>query len=76
MCCLRYEQDTYEYEIARTPSVESTVKTPDGVGVVTESHPLSGYIKVRFENKDETTVKAYHRDNVKVIKAHKNVDKE
>ena len=76
MCCLRYEQDTYEYEIARTPAVDSTVKTPDGVGVVVEAHPLSGNLKVRIGEKDESTLKFYHRDNVKVIRNPKNTDKE
>ena len=76
MCCLRYEQDTYEYEIARTPSVDSTVKTPDGVGVVIESHPLSGLLKVKIGDKDDSTIKIHHRDDVKVLRAHKNTDKE
>ena len=76
MCCLRYEQDTYEYEIARTPAVDATVKTPDGVGVVTETHPLSGLIKVKITNNDEHTVKVFHRDNVKVLSSPKKVEKE
>ena len=76
MCCLRYEQDTYEYEIARTPAVDSTVKTPDGIGTVTECHPLSGMIKVRIGDKDEQTLKIYHRDNVKVINSPKKAEKE
>lgn len=76
MCCLRYEQDTYEYEIARTPAVDSTVKTPDGVGVVIETHPLSGNLKVRIGEKDESTVKLYHRDDVKIIHSRKNTDNE
>ena len=76
MCCLRYEQDTYEYEIARTPAVDTKVKTPDGVGVVIESHPLSGNLKIRLGENDETTVKIYHRDDVKVIHSRKNTDKE
>ena len=76
MCCLRYEQDTYEYEIARTPAVDSTVKTPDGVGTVTESHPLSGMLKVRIDDKDESTIKIYHRDDVKLMHSQKKVDKE
>ena len=76
MCCLRYEQDTYEYEIARTPAVDSTVKTPDGVGVVIESHPLSGLLKVKIGDKDDSTIKIHHRDDVKVLRAHKNTDKE
>lgn len=76
MCCLRYEQDTYEYEIARTPAVDSSVKTPDGVGVVIESHPLSGNLKVRLGDKDDSTIKFYHRDNVKLIQSKKNAEKE
>lgn len=76
MCCLRYEQDTYEYEIARTPAVDSTVKTPDGIGTVIESHPLSGLLKVRIGNQEDSTIKIHHRDNVKLIHSNKNTDKE
>ena len=76
MCCLRYEQETYEYEIARTPAVDATVKTPDGIGTVIESHPLSGMLKVRIGDKDDQTVKIYHRDTVKVLNSPKKVDKE
>lgn len=75
MCCLRYEQESYEYEIARTPAVDSNVKTPDGVGVVTETHPLTGYIKVKITNKDGESIKAYHRDNVKIIHSQKKSEK-
>ncbi len=76
MCCLRYEQDTYEYEIARTPAVDSHVKTPDGAGVVIETHPLTGLIKVRFDDKAGEAPKVYHRDNVKIIHSQKNTNKE
>ena len=76
MCCLRYEQDTYEYEIARTPAVDSTVKTPDGIGTVIESHPLSGLLKVRIGDKEDSTVKIHHRDNVKIIHSNKSANKE
>ncbi len=76
MCCLKYEQETYEYEISRTPAVDTTVKTPDGVGVVTETHPLTGLLKVKFTNKDGDSIKAYHRDDVKIIRSNKNSDKE
>ena len=76
MCCLRYEQESYEYEIARTPAVDSTVKTSDGIGVVIETHPLTGFIKVKLNDKDGEAPKLYHRDDVKIIKSHKNGDKE
>ncbi|MBO6053844.1 MAG: stage 0 sporulation family protein [Clostridia bacterium] len=64
MCCLRYEHETYEAEIARTPPVDSTVKTPDGIGQVTEISPLTGFVKVRIRE----DVKAYHRDDLTVLR--------
>ena len=63
MCCLRFEHETYEAEIARTPPVDSTVKTRDGVGVVTEISPLTGFIKVKLGD----DIKPYHRDDVKLL---------
>ena len=69
MCCLRYEHDTYEAEIARTPPVDSTVKTSDGVGTVTEINPLQGLIKVKFA---DGNIKQFHRrDVIQVKQVHK-----
>lgn len=67
MCCLRYEHDTYEYEIARTPAVDTQVTTPDGVGVVVEARPLSGTVKVRLTGKDGEAPKLYNRADVKPL---------
>lgn len=67
MCCLRYEHETYEEEIRRTPPVDSIVKTPDGTGTVCETSPLTGYIKVRFNGQNDM-IKAYHRDDVVIQK--------
>ena len=67
MCCLRYEHETYAEEIKLTPPVDSKVKTPDGVGVVTEMNPLAGKIKVRLEDKPDQQPKSYHRDEVTVL---------
>ena len=71
MCCLRFEHDTYVQEIRRTPPVDSTVKTPDGVGQVTEIAPLTGMIKVKIDE----SIKAYHRDNVKILSMPKGKNK-
>ena len=64
MCCLRFEHETYEQEIARTPPIDATVKTPDGIGTVTEISPLTGYVKVRLGD----DIKPYHRDVLTVLK--------
>ncbi|MGN1409520.1 MAG: stage 0 sporulation family protein [Eubacteriales bacterium] len=66
MCCLRYEHETYEAEIAKTPPIDSSVKTSDGVGVVTEMSPLQGTIKVKLP---DGTIKQYNRRDVIPVKA-------
>jgi cell fate regulator YaaT (PSP1 superfamily) len=72
MCCLRYEHDTYEYEIKRTPPVDSLVRTVDGVGVVTEINPLAATIKVKLTASPDTPPKSYKRDEVTVLKKKEN----
>ena len=74
LCCLRYEHETYEEAIRNTPSVGSIVKTSDGEGVVIETKPLAGEIRVRIESNDKEAVKLYKCKEVKVLKhGHKNV---
>lgn len=68
MCCLRYEYDTYVVESSVTPKVDAIVETPDGDGVVTESMPLKGIVKVALD-KDPTVIRVYHRDDL-TVKGH------
>lgn len=71
MCCLRYENDTYEEEIKKTPRVGSIVSTPSGKGLVVDSNPLAGIIKVSLDaNKDASPVQ-FIREQVKVISTKK-----
>ena len=66
MCCLKYEQDAYEYLNSLTPSVGSTVKTPEGNAVVTEVNLITGYLTVRLSDSDSLPFKI-HRDEVKPL---------
>jgi len=77
MCCLRYEHETYEEAIKNTPPIGSTVKTPGGNGVVIETNPLAGQIKVRLEDKPESP-KNYSVADVSLLylKNHKTNDNE
>ncbi len=68
MCCLRYEHETYEEEIRRTPAVDSVVETPDGAGLVISNHPLKGTVTVRLTEHTDEPPKVYHRDTVKVLR--------
>ena len=67
MCCLRYEHETYTQEIKKTPPVDSKVKTPDGIGTVTEISPLAAKIKVRLDDKPDQPPRSFSRDDVTVI---------
>ena len=67
MCCLQYEYSTYVEESKRTPPVESTVKTREGVGVVTESNPLAGTIKVKLQDKPDMAPVLFKRDEVTLL---------
>lgn len=69
MCCLRYEHKTYEEEIRLTPPQDAVVKTPDGIGTVCETSPLTGMIKVKLNDSDGLP-KPYHRDAVQVLSRH------
>ena len=67
MCCLRFENGVYEEEQKRTPPVDSKVSTPDGVGYVKETAPLTGMCKVVLSDKNGEIIKTYHRDRLKVL---------
>ena len=47
MCCLAYEQKSYEYLNSITPQPGSVVRTPDGEGTVLEANVVAGTLKVR-----------------------------
>ncbi len=66
MCCLKYEQDAYEYLNSLTPSVGSTVKTPEGNAVVTDVNLITGYLTVRLSDSDSLPFKI-HRDEVQPL---------
>ena len=71
MCCLRYESDTYAEEIRKTPPVDATVQTPDGVGRVVSSTPLAGKIRVLLNDTQDAPPKEYHRDDVTILSLEK-----
>lgn len=66
MCCLRFEHETYQEEIKRTPKVGALLVTPDGTGTVIESKPLVGLVKVKLDADPEGAPKIYDRDLVRL----------
>lgn len=66
MCCLKYEQDSYEDLLKHTPKAGAIVVTADGKGVVEEVNLITGNLRVKLDKTDNViTVK---KDSVKVIK--------
>ncbi len=68
MCCLRYEHETYEDALRRTPAVGSLVKTPDGEGTVTEAKPLAEQVRVKLTGNDKDAPKLYGCKDVKILR--------
>ncbi len=72
MCCLQYEQSTYESLNKTLARVGSLVKTPDGTGNVVETNTLKQTLKVQLQSDDDTPIfKTYEAREVKLLKAGK-----
>ncbi len=65
MCCLRYEDETYETLSKRMPKLKSRVETPDGPGTVIEARTLVQLVLVRLDARGQEF--AYPIEDVKVI---------
>jgi cell fate regulator YaaT (PSP1 superfamily) len=55
LCCFRYEDEFYEDMQKRMPKMNSTVTTPDGKGVVSNTDFLRETVTVTFSKNDEST---------------------
>ena len=65
MCCLKNEQDTYEYLNSRLPAIGDTVTLKDGVrGEVQSVNVLRQLVKVIIDNGDEKELKEVKVDEL------------
>ena len=65
MCCLKYEQDAYEYLNSITPPVGSLVNTPSGTGTVVDLNVLTGTLYGKVG--EDTTLTKINKDDVELI---------
>jgi cell fate regulator YaaT (PSP1 superfamily) len=56
MCCLNYEQDTYEEIRKRLPRVGSIVDSPSGRGEVVMNNIIKEMVRIKINNKGEEEV--------------------
>ena len=64
MCCLKYEQDAYDYLHSLTPNVGATVKTKEGLATVTDVNLITGNLTVKPADGEGIPYKV-HRDEIK-----------
>ncbi len=74
MCCLKYEQDAYEFLDKITPRNGSYVDTPEGKGTVVDVSLLTGKLKVALDNSEGMPI-SVHRDEVNIIRGCKGCKK-
>lgn len=68
MCCLKYEQDSYEELLKITPKTGALVETSEGRGVVTDANLLTGELKIQLDKNKEAPPVSFNRNDVKLIK--------
>lgn len=70
MCCLRYEESTYEELTKHLPSEGDQVGTPDGIGEVLHVNVLRQLIKVGVakESSDDVVITEYPLEDIKILK--------
>jgi cell fate regulator YaaT (PSP1 superfamily) len=74
MCCLKNEQETYEYLNRKLPSVGDSVITPDGLkGEVNSVNVLRQLVKVLVDNNDEKEIQEYKVEELKFKPRNKKV---
>ena len=67
MCCLNYEQSTYEEIRKRLPKVGSTVKTEYGNGLVTINSIVKEMVKVKLKRGDEEVVEEFKITDIELV---------
>ncbi|MCD2501777.1 stage 0 sporulation family protein [Clostridium sp. NSJ-145] len=67
MCCLNYEQSTYEDIRKRMPQVGSIVKTEEGTGEVISNNTVKETVRVKYKKAGEEMVNDFNIDNIELI---------
>ena len=72
MCCLKNEQETYEYLNKKLPGTGDTVTTPDGLkGEVQNVNVLRQMVRVLVNVNDEKEIREYKAEELKFRPRHK-----
>ena len=77
MCCLKYEESTYNELNKGMPGVGDLVRTPDGNGEVLNTNVLRQTIKVAVKKKpnDDAVTNVYPLDDITIIESRPNCER-
>ncbi|NLL70502.1 MAG: stage 0 sporulation family protein [Epulopiscium sp.] len=78
MCCLKYEEETYEELNDKLPNIGDLIQTPDGKGEVLSVHVLRQLVKaaVRKKDQDDTDIRVYALDEITLLSPKRKKEKE
>lgn len=68
MCCLKFEQESYEHLLKVTPKLGAVVDTPDGRGEVIDVNLITGDLRVRLNKHPDAAPVSLNRREVKIIR--------
>ena len=71
MCCLKYEQNSYEYLHKITPKIGTLVDCRYGRGTVVDTAILTGQLKVRLDDTPDGLPVTVSRDEVRIVRENK-----
>lgn len=71
MCCLKYEQNAYEYLHKITPAKGTVVDCREGRGTVVDASLQTGILKVQLDHAPDGLPVVVNRDEVKIVKSFK-----
>lgn len=59
MCCLQFEKEAYDDAHSRLPVTGRKIRTPDGVGIVSDVNYIEEVITVKFSDEGEVQINKY-----------------
>ncbi len=68
MCCLAYENSTYQEALKVMPKIGANVSTKDGIGTVVFNDLLKREVDVKFVKGDESEIKTFALEDIKFKK--------
>ena len=71
MCCLKYEQNSYEYLHKITPKVGTVVDCRHGRGTVVDSAILTGKLKIQLDNTHDGLPVIVNREEERIVRDNK-----